>query len=96
MMKLVYLPSTVADLGWFRVYYTEIFPDGLKRAQKQFRIVEQLLRENPRIGRNTEFPNVRELNIAKTPFSIIYRLTPKRIEILHIWDSRANPASLEL
>jgi len=93
-MKLVYLPSTITDLKWFRTYYTEVFPDGLKRAQQQFRNVEQLLRANPHIGHKTEFPKVRELVIARTPFSIVYRLTPERIEVLRIWDNRANPTGL--
>jgi len=94
-MELVYLPSTVSDLEWFRTYYSDAFPNGQKQAQKQFIAIEQILRDNPHIGHKTEFNNVRELVISKTPFSIIYRLTPDRIEILRIWDNRANPSRLE-
>ena len=94
-MELVYLPSTIADLNWFRAYYTQVFPDGLRRAQQQFFTMEHLLRDNPHLGHKTEFANVRELQIARTPFCVIYRLTPRRIEVLRIWDNRADPAARE-
>ena len=94
-MKLVYLPSTVSDLEWFRTCYTDVFPNGQKQAQARFIAMEQILRDNPHIGRPTEFKSVRELVMTKTSFSIIYRLTSDRIEVLRIWDNRANPSRLE-
>lgn len=93
-MQLVYLPSTVEDFEWFKRYYSEVFPQGLASAQKQFFAIETLLKENPNIGRKTDFKSVRELGITRTPFSIIYRVKTNRIEVLRIWDNRRDRSNL--
>jgi hypothetical protein len=31
---------------------------------------------------------VRELSIPRTPFTIVYRVTPLQIEVLRLWDTR--------
>ena len=95
-MKLVYLPSTVADLQWMRTYHTRVFPDGLQKAQAQFRATQTLLQQNPRIGKQTDFPDVHELVITRTPFSVIYRLAEGQIQILRIWDNRADRSHLDV
>lgn len=95
-MKLVYLPCTVSDLQWMRAYYTSVFPDGLQKAQAQFRATETLLQQNPRIGKQTDFPDVHELVITRTPLSVIYRLTDDQIQILRIWDNRADRSHLDV
>ena len=57
--------------------------------------MEGLIAENPDLGKRLPtFPDVRELVIAGTPFSFIYRLRPDRVEILRLWDNRANPENL--
>jgi hypothetical protein len=95
-MKLVYLPTTIADIAWMRSYYSRVFPEGHKRAREHFRTTEHLLLTNPCIGHTTEYPKVREFMIAKTPFSFIYRLTPSHIEVLRVWDNRANRHNLDI
>jgi len=95
-MKLVYLPAAIADIAWMRRYYARIFPEGQKRAREHFRAAERLLSENPRIGRVIDKPNVRELVVARTPFSFIYRVNLGRIEVLRVWDNRAGRALLDI
>ncbi|WP_408015651.1 type II toxin-antitoxin system RelE/ParE family toxin [Rhizobium alarense] len=90
-MRIVYLPSTRADLLWFRRYYEHVFPEGLTRARNRFRAIERLLRDNPNAGRPSGVADIRELPVSKTPFLVIYRVREDRIEILRLWDARRNP-----
>lgn len=93
-MQIVYLRAAIADLIWLRTYYSRIFPEGDKRAREQFRAVERLVAEHPNIGKALEFPGVREFVIPKTPFSIIYRVAARRIEVLRVWDNRSDRSAL--
>jgi toxin ParE1/3/4 len=43
-----------------------------------------LLGSHPEIGRLSQMPGLRELPIAGTPFLAIYRLMPKRVEIIRL------------
>jgi hypothetical protein len=36
----------------------------------------------------------REYSIPRTPFSIVYRVIDNRVEIMRIWDQRANREKL--
>lgn len=87
-MKVIFLTSAAEDLLWFRSYYANAFPAGRERAKKQLKKFCQLLEANPYAGRAGRIGNVRELHIPKTPFKLIYRVTPRHIEILRLWDER--------
>ena len=89
-MKLVYLASTAADFLWLRKYYASVFPEGHVRAREHIRATQRLLLGNPEIGKATGISDVRELVIPRTPFSIFYRVRGERIEVLRIWDNRAD------
>ena len=93
-MKIVYLKSARDDFLWMKQYYDVVFPEGEKTAQNQFHAIENLLLTNPFIGHGTHLKNVREFGIPKTPFSIIYRVQPDRIEVLRVWDQRQDRAKL--
>ncbi len=91
MRKIVFLPSTVADLCWFDEYYTSAFPDGHVRAVAHYKAMLQALKDNPHIGRPmVDQPHVRKLPIPRTPFVLLYRLAPERIEILRLLDARSG------
>jgi len=94
-MKIVYLPSARDDLVWMRTYCTRVFPEGSARARAHFRSAQHMLAANPEIGRTTDVATVRELQVARTPFSIIYRINRGRIEVLRVWDGRAERSVLE-
>ena len=79
-MQLVYLPSAVGDLLWLRHYYTRVFPEGAAAARARVLAMERLILDNPHIGRPTH-RGVRRLQITRTPFFVLYRVAPDRIEI---------------
>ncbi|MFP4359386.1 MAG: hypothetical protein ACLFTG_01735 [Alphaproteobacteria bacterium] len=57
-------------------------------------MMERLLREHPQAGRPTTVTGVRRLVIPRTPFSLLYRVTAERIQILEVRDDR-RPAAVE-
>ena len=94
-MRLVFLPSAQSDLGWMRSYYTFVFPEGARRAIRQYMRTCDLLRNNPQIGHPVEdFAGVREFSIPRMPFSFIYRVVGDRIEVLRVWDQRGDRSRL--
>ncbi|WP_038034034.1 type II toxin-antitoxin system RelE/ParE family toxin [Thermopetrobacter sp. TC1] len=95
-MRILYLTSARDDLAWLRHFYREVFPDGAARALRHLMAAEGLLRTNPLVGRRTGIGDSRELHIALTPFSLIYRVREDRIEILRVWDGRRDRANLDI
>ncbi|KZY33888.1 hypothetical protein A3731_19775 [Roseovarius sp. HI0049] len=88
-MKIVFLESTVRDIQWFRYYYQSVFPEGSAKARARLRAIQSALAANPYIGQPSETrADIRDLPIPRTPFTLIYRVTPDRIEILRLWDNR--------
>jgi hypothetical protein len=51
-----------------------------------------LLKTNPFLGKNTDYPNTRVLSLGH--YSIIYRETEQGIIITGFWDNRQNPSKL--
>lgn len=95
-MKLVFLPSTRSDLLWMRTYYAHVFPDGAKRAARQYGKVCGIIRNTPLVGHPVEeIEDVREFSIPHTPFSFIYRVIDDRIEVLRVWDQRNDRSRLK-
>ena len=96
-MEVIYLSSTIPDINWLTHYYEEVFPAGRLNMRMQLYAAEQLLEINPHIGRLYEHVDgVRELQISKTPFSLLYRVTNTHIEIMRVWDQRRDRTALSL
>lgn len=63
----------------------------------QIYATEKLLEQNPYLGRICEdVEGAREIQITKTPFSMIYRVTHTHVEILRIWGQRRDRTGLKL
>ena len=60
-----------------------------KRLNQIFENTAYLISKHPKIGKETDVPNVR-IKITKDYF-FTYRETESSIEILTIWDSRQDP-----
>ena len=88
-MKIVFLEEAARDIQWFRYYYRSVFPQGSARARAHLLAIQKTLAANPYAGHPGETGrNVRELTVPRTPFTLIYRVTPVQIEILRLWDNR--------
>lgn len=88
-MRIVFLESAAQDIAWFRYYYRSVFPEGSQSARQHLKAAQTLLAANPYVGHPSDGrQDVRELTIARTPFTLIYRVTRAQIEILRLWDNR--------
>lgn len=61
-----------------------------KKVLKNLRLVLNLLKNHPQLGRKTDYPNVRSRSFM-SHFQIIYTIRRDTIYILSFWDSRQDP-----
>ncbi|NUH65494.1 type II toxin-antitoxin system RelE/ParE family toxin [Sulfitobacter sp. S0837] len=88
-MKIVFLEDTMQDIQWFRYHYQSVFPEGSAKARAHLKAIQKTLTVNPYAGQPSDArEDVRELSVPRTPFTLIYRVTPSQIEILRLWDAR--------
>ncbi len=94
-MNLVFLESTKPDLDWFRTYYEKIFPEGAAAARRHYVKAIDNIVFSPYIGQPVGMDGLRKFSVRKTPFAVVYQVFEDRIEIVRIWDQRADPELLE-
>lgn len=94
-MKVIFLQTADEDVRWYARYYHSAFPEKRGNARRQMARALSVLAQNPHIGHPFADTELREYAIPRTPFSLIYRVAAKHIEILRLWDGRANPERLK-
>ena len=97
-MQIIFLPSTIADLRWFRRYYQTVFPEGKSGAKVQYARARHALLAFPQAGHEVEGEApMRELHIPQTAFSLVYFIERDSIIVTRLLDSRAlRPQKLRL
>ena len=95
-MNILWSPEAIDDLTSLRAYIAEDNPAAAQEvALHILQNIEQLLPNNPQMGRSGRVPGTRELVIPKTPFVIPYRLQRNVIQILRVYHgARRWPESL--
>ena len=95
-MNIVWSPEAIEDLASLRAYIAEDNPAAARRVVLHLiQNVEQLLPDNPQIGRTGRVPGTRELVVAKTPDIVPYRIQRTTIQILRVYHgARRWPDSL--
>ena len=90
-MKIQILETAELGLRWMKRYFiTNPQLDSLG-AFHNFNSTKNILKEHPYTGEKYESYNeVRELNISKTAFSILYTFKMDTIYIIDIRDQRGN------
>jgi ParE toxin of type II toxin-antitoxin system, parDE len=89
-VKIVFLETAQHDMGWFRQYYRSVFTAGKTNAGAHFKEAKRLLKSYPHVGHPSDTADFRELPILRTPFAIIYRIRGDEIQIVRLWDQRAE------
>jgi toxin ParE1/3/4 len=85
-MNIVWSPKAIEDLASLRGYIEEDNPAAARRIVLHIiRNVEQLLPDNPQIGRAGRVPGTRELVIPRTPYIVPYRFQRPTIQILRVY-----------
>ncbi len=93
-MKVTFHRHAKHDLRWFAFYYSEKFPEGTRPAEQNLRAALNLLKRNPRAGRPVEHTSARLMPVLRTPFVLVYLVKGDTIDILRVWDARANPENM--
>jgi toxin ParE1/3/4 len=85
-MNILWSPQAIDDLTSLRAYIAEDNPAAARGiALNIIYNIEQLLPNNPQMGRPGRVPGTRELVIPKTPFVVPYRLQRNVIQILRVY-----------
>jgi toxin ParE1/3/4 len=73
-MNIAWSPEAIEDLASLRAYIAEDNPAAARRVVLDIiQNVEQLLPDNPQIGRAGRVPGTRELVVPRTPYIVPYR-----------------------
>jgi toxin ParE1/3/4 len=85
-MNILWSPEAIDDLTSLRTYIADDNPAAAQEvALHIIQNIEQLLPNNPQMGRPGRVPGTRELVIPKTPFVVPYRLQRNVIQILRVY-----------
>jgi toxin ParE1/3/4 len=85
-MTILWSPEAIEDLTSLQAYIAKDDPAAARGVVLQIMHgIEQLLPDNPQMGRPGRVPGTRELVISKTPFIVPYRLQRNIIEILRVY-----------
>jgi toxin ParE1/3/4 len=84
-MNILWSPEAIEDLTSIRAYIAEDNPAARGVVLHIIHNIEQLLPNNPQMGRPGRVPGTRELVIPKTPFVVPYRLQRNVIQILRVY-----------
>ena len=95
-MNILWSPDAIEDLNSLRAYIAQDNPSAARAVALHIaHSIEQLLPDNPQMGRPGRVPGTRELVIPKTPFIVPYRLQGNVIQILRVYHgARRWPESL--
>jgi plasmid stabilization system protein ParE len=93
-MKLVFREHAKRDLRWFSAYYSKRFPEGRMNAERSFRAAIELVLANPFVGTVMEGKPARQFPVLRMPFMLIYSIEGDSIDIIRVWDARADPTRL--
>jgi len=85
-MNIVWSPEAIEDLLSLRAYIAEDNPAAARRVVLHvLESIEQLLPDNPQIGRAGRVSGTRELVIPRTPYIVPYRFQRTTIQILRVY-----------
>jgi plasmid stabilization system protein ParE len=93
-MMLVFREHAKRDLRWFAAYCSKAFPEGRKNAERSLRRAIELILANPFAGNPLEGMQAWQFPILRTPFVLIYSEESDSIDIIRVWDARADPVRL--
>jgi toxin ParE1/3/4 len=95
-MNILWSPEAIEDLTSLRAHIAQDDPVAARGVVLHIiHNIEQLLPDNPQMGRPGRVPGTRELVIPKTPFIVPYRLQRNVIQILRVYHGASRwPESL--
>lgn len=83
-MRVKWLELALNDLVEAHAFIAEDNLEAAIRCILKIRAAVDQLARFPRIGRSGRVPDAYELVVSGTPYIVVYRIHPKRIEILSV------------
>ena len=71
-------------------HYKHGFPEGRRKANEQFAKMKRVLAVAPLVGNPFGEAGSRYYSLRRAPFSVIYRVSSNKIEVLNLIDQRAE------
>jgi toxin ParE1/3/4 len=85
-MNIQWSPEAIEDLNSLRTFIAQDNPSAAQAVALHIvQTIEQLLPDNPHMGRPGRVPGTRELVVPSTPFIVPYRLRRDTIQILRVY-----------
>jgi toxin ParE1/3/4 len=85
-MNVAWSPEAIEDLASLNAYIAEDNPSAARNVVLRIlRDIEQVLPDNPYIGRPGRVPGTRELVVPRTPYIVPYRVQQETIQILRVY-----------
>lgn len=85
-MNILWSSEAIEDLMALRAYIAQDNPAAAQRVALHIvSNIEQLLPDNPHMGRPGRVSGTRELVIPQTPYIVPYRLQHRAIQILRVY-----------
>ncbi len=93
-MKIFWTETAISQRNLVFQYWNERNKSNEYSKKLKIAIKERtfLLKENPFIGKKTEYKDIRMLPLRH--YSILYRIEKTQILIMAFWDNRQNPQTL--
>ncbi|VIO70723.1 hypothetical protein CI41S_25350 [Bradyrhizobium ivorense] len=96
-VKLRFAPRARNDIDDIHEYIAERNKRAATAVVRQIRLTCVLLARYPRLGRETDMPEVKVFPTSRYPYLIYHRITEQEIIIIHVRDGRRDtPKSGEL
>lgn len=89
MIRLVWTARAARQLDGVGEYVAKDNPKAATRLLKSIRQSANMLKQNPFMGRRTEFDDVREL-VVHPNYLLSYRVSSDVVEILQVWHVAQN------
>lgn len=87
-MIVVWAPRAVAHLRALRQYIAQHNPDAAADTASALLTAVDRLSQLPNLGRPGRLSDTRELVVPRTPYVIVYRMRPGRLDILAVFHGR--------
>ncbi len=88
-MRIVWTALAVRSMDGIGEYISRDNPKAATQLLGQIRRSALLLKQNPFLGRRSEFNGVREL-VVHPNYLLTYRVSTEAVEILQVWHAAQN------
>lgn len=95
-MKIIFTEAAARDLVELRAYLEPLSPAGLRKVMQRLEKIIGTIPANPRIGRTTSRPGVRELIEPRYGFLVPYAVIDRTVFVLRLYRSKREPLDYEM